>query len=390
MVYAFISALTVSNVLASESGVLMQSQAQSEATLAALGMDAQLTSVLHTAKGSGRVEKMRHSTAEMEEQYKGLLQNIVSSGSMNDPKTGTPWLPSKNFFDVVDKQFKQLIKELEDEHSDNQQIMDDAHAAVKKCNTERGTDFTKGGGVLAKQSASATARGTHKDCRVQEDKDIFSMESKCATFDSLATKCEENQDWYVQYQSSADLDVTAENTLQQVVTAAVACKGGVDTLTTCAKTCDGDQSAFVAAFCTYEKTLSDTCKKHNDCYKQETTFLDTSNKSVAELEIEQKTIYRMVGKVDCYIEKLLQAEVSMMPKQSDIQQCIDQVVDDSPLDIRYDPVVKEDACMQNSALGADLASPTHRPGKTAWYDKEMDGLKKHEKLNANVGCSHAL
>lgn len=322
----------------------------------------------------------------MEEQYKGLLQNIVSSGSLQDPKTGTPWLPSESILKVVDEQFKSIITELEGEHDDNQKILDDAHAAVVKCNTDKTTAFdTPETGVLAKQAASASARGTHKACRQQEDKDILDMETKCGVFEDLTQKCTENQDWYVQYQDDK-VAVEADNSLDQVVKAAVSCKAAIGTVNSRSATCDADQTNFVKAFCAYEKLLTNTCAAHDSCYNKQYGFLNTSTDSVKALEVEQKTIFRMVKKVDCYIGKLLKAEVNMMPKQSDIQTCIDLVPDDSSLDIKYETVADKLLCMNNAKLGTDLASSSYKPGKTTWYNTEMAGLTDHNKLNDNVQC----
>jgi hypothetical protein len=323
----------------------------------------------------------------MEDQYKALLQNIVSSGSMNDPATGKPWLPSQNFFDVVEKQFQSLKDELTAEKTANEGILSDAHTAVVACNTARNTRFTEANGIVALQGTMQTARGTHSTCRHDEDGKIDDMESKCAAFDNLASKCDENQDWYAQY-NDGSVVAEAANTLQEVVSKATACKGAVDVTTTTANQCDGDQTAFKGAFCTYEKELSKECEKHHACYVLQTNNLEASTKSVKALEIEQKTIWRMVGKVDCYLRVLMGAGVNSMPTQADIATCSAKVIDDTELDITYTAPQPEDKCMDNAALNGDLASPTNRPGAGSWFTTEMAGLTAHNKLNDDAPCAH--
>jgi len=360
-------------------------QSQADGTLAMLGMNDQLSGVLQA--GSGRVKKMQENTQQMEDQYKALLQNIISSGSMQNPETGKPWLPSQEFLRVVEQQFTALKDELKNEKAQNENILAQAHQNVVDCNTNRQTAFeASGSGVLALQGAMQKDRGTHSSCRTGEDTDIADMEDKCKQFDDLASKCDENQDWYAQY-NDASIVADASNTLQTVVAKATACKGGVDTVTATAAQCDADQTAFKKSFCDYEKHLSATCATHKSCYKLQTENLATSRASVEALEVEQKTIWRMVGKVECYLEKLENAGINSMPKQSDITACAGLTPDDSALTITYKDPVPEDNCMENAALRGDLASPKNRPGEKSWFDKEMAGLTAHNKLNDNVACA---
>lgn len=350
-----------------------------------LGANDQFASVLQA--GSGRVQKMQENTKQMEDQYRALLQNIVSSGSMQNPETGKPWLPSQNFLDVVEAQFKALKDELKNEKEQNEGILAQAHQNVVDCNTARKTSFdAPGTGVLALQGVMKTDRGTHSTCRGVEDDNIADMEDKCKQFDDLASKCDENQDWYAQY-NDASIVADASNTLQTVVAKATACKGSVDTVTDKAAECDADQTAFKKSFCDYEKHLSAVCATHNSCYTLQTANLATSRASVEALEKEQKTIWRMVGKVECYLGKLMKAGVNSMPKQSDIEECASTAIADDALTITYKDPVAEDACMDNAALNNDLASSSYRPGVQAWYDHEMTGLTAHNKLNDNVACA---
>jgi len=359
-------------------------QSQADGTLAMLGMNDQLSGVLHA--GSGRVQKMQENTQQMEDQYRGLLQNIISSGSMSNPETGKPWLPSVEFLDIVQAQFTALKDELKTEKGQNEEILRQAHQNVVDCNGNRLIAFDAATtGVLALQGLMQGARKTHASCRIGEDGDITDMEAKCKAFDDLSSKCDENQDWYAQYNDKT-ISTGADNTLGQVVTRATDCKRSVDTVTATAAQCDGDQTAFKTSFCAYQHKLSDVCRTHAACYTDQTRNLDTTNTSVVALEQEQKTIWRMVGKVECYLTALVGAGASM-PTQATITTCSGTPIDDDALTIVYRKAVAEDACMDNGALHDDLASPTNRPGFQPWFDYEMERLKTHGKLNENVPCA---
>lgn len=117
----------------------------------------------------------------------------------------------------------------------------------------------------------------------------------------------------------------------------------------------------------------------------------TSKASVEGLEKEQKIIWKMIGKVDCYLQALIKS-TETMPTQAAITACQAIDPDTDALNITYTDPDEEDKCMDNAALGTDLASATYRPGvgsgSTSWYYKEMEvnGLTAHDKLNSDVAC----
>lgn len=382
--------LFLPSVLATES-VLMQSQASSEGALALESANEHMMVALHS--GSSRVQKMQQSTKAMEDQYRSLLENIVKSQSMTDPATGTPWLPSTEFFNTVGQQFTALKDELKQEKADNEKILQEAHDEVKSCNTKRRDAFSNAThGVLEMQSKMQGARDTHKDCRNSEDAAITDMEGKCKAFDDLGSKCDANQDWYAQYNdaSIAVSSDTIQNSLKAVVDNAVLCKSGVDTATETANDCDNKQKLFKNAFCKYEGDLSRTCNTHGVCYTNEVANLGTTTSSVQALEKEQKTIWRMVGKVECYLHALLAAGPGTMPTQDTINGCVSEQPDDSALTIVYTEAEARDPCMEHPDLNGDLANDNYRPGKGNWYTTETQvksgDLTKHDKLNADSHC----
>lgn len=312
---------------------------------------------------------------------------------MTDPATGSPWLPSEEFFDTVGKQFTALKDELTQEKADNEKILAEAHAELESCNTKREEAFHNAThGVLEMQSKMQGARNTHKACREAEDGAILDMEGKCQAFNDLGSKCDANQDWYAQY-NDATITVnseTVQNTLKAVVDNAVLCKAGVDTATETANDCDNKQKLFKNAFCKYEGDLSRTCHTHNTCYTNELANLGATSSSVKALEKEQKTIWRMVGKVECYLNALLKAKPGEMPTQATIDGCTSLQPDDAALTIVYKEEEAKDECMEHPELNGDLANENYRPGKGNWYTTETQvksgDLTKHDKLNADSHC----
>jgi len=388
MVRSLIIHLSTSYAFASESGVLMQSQSNSDGALAMLGMNEQFVGVLQN--GAGRVQKMQQTTAAMEDQYKTLLQNIVNSGSLSDPKTGTPYLPAESFLKAVESQFNTMRETLKTERDDNQQILGEAHNAVVKCNTDRNlaftTDINGNLGVVKLLGTMTNARGEHKSCRNTEDGKIDDMEAKCAAFDALADKCSPDQDWYAGYSDASG----GEGTLREVVSKATACKVAVEDTTATANECDGLQTDFKDAFCNYEARLSAVCHTHDECYTLQTSNLEGTRASVKALEKEQKTIWRLLGKVTCYLDALLAASFDNMPTQTTINNCNAAPIGDDVLNIEYKVEAAADACHTHASLGGETANSNYRPGKGNWYEVETTqksgDLTLHNKLNADSQC----
>lgn len=353
-----------------------------------LGTNDQFVGVMQS--GSGRVQKMQKNMNAMEDQYKSLIQDIISSKSLNDPATGTPWIPSADFLTTIEQQFKTLKQELNNEATDNRGLLDDAHAAIVQCNTQRNTDFTADKGTLALQAKMQAARIVHSDCRGTEDTQIGDMESKCQAFDELGAKCHDNQDWYAQY-NKPEIDITTpeapDNTLREVVEKATACKGAVDTVTATSATCDDNQRTFRNDFCAFAKNMETVCTTHKACYDAQVENLGVTTTSVKALEVEQKTIFRMVGKVECYLNVLLNADTKM-PDESDITHCSSTPIDDSELDIDTKDPVPMDKCRDHADLKEDYGNKDHKPAVGTWYDDEMvkTGLNTHGKLNDDEAC----
>jgi len=376
-------------VAVSES-VLMQSQANSDGSLALETAHEHMIDAMHS--GRSRVQKNARDHHENGRSYKSLLDRIVQSHSSTDPNTGKPWVVDANDYEQILTMLTELTDELKAEKTANEVLLSEALDEVKACNTERGNKFTAE--VLPKQAAMQGARIAHATCRGEEDNAIASMESQCSTFQNLGTKCHANQDWYSQ-QSDSSIVVTdpdpPQNTLQQVIDAAGQCKGGIDGTTAKANECDTKQRAFKNDFCTFETSLTRTCDHHNSCYTTQTGNLAALTADIKTLEVEQKTIFRAVGKVECYVNVIkAYAETGHTPVKGDIDNCISLVVADDVLDIIYPNPQAKDKCVDHVDLGGDSASPTYKPGAGDWYVQETTvksgNLTQHGKLNADSHC----
>lgn len=408
MVRVAIGLLCMQRVLCESA--LMQTQTQSDHILDAL----------HS--GSNRVKKMQDNTQAMESQYKALLQNIVDSGSLTDPKTGTPWLPGQKFLDTVSKQFSDLVDELKFEKDTNQGLLNNSHEELNKTNDDMEGGIRKithgaKNDTHGSWGVMIDARSTHITCRGVEDDNIEDMEKKCKAFDVLSTKCHDHQDWYSQYDDANIEDVDGqENTLKALVDQAEECRAAVAVVDQKSVECDTAQGTYKSKYCTYSQRLSTICNTHSKDYQARMKDLEQTNRSIRELEVEQKTIFRMVLRVQCYIEKLTNAKVDNMPNQTDIQDCIGLDPDDSDLTIRYDVPEAPLECWQNAELSTEIdthpenaqrSKPTYptqcsecgencgcetdyEPGQGDWYATEIDttALNNHSKVQPDTACGN--
>lgn len=325
---------------------------------------------------------MQQSTREMEDQYKAILNNVVTSGSWDDPKTGNPWVPNKAIIlDPVLKVIEDMEGELGEQKELNTNIMGSHTAAIEKCNTDR--DAALNGNVLTLKNTMISSRTDHSDCRGQEDTAITSMETQCKKFDDLQ-KCGHEQDWFAALSEGE----SGTGTLDAVVKQAVSCKAGIAATSTKAGECDTKQDGFKGAFCDYASELQDTCDAHNDCYTAQTSNWDAASNSITQLEKEQKIIYRVMQRIRCYLDLLFGAEAGVkVPTQSDIDSCVSQNHEakaDADLTIDYGQKAPVGKCYDADAVKDE--SVDHRPGSTEWKAAELDGLSEHGKLNANSAC----
>jgi hypothetical protein len=342
---------------------------------------------LSASLGLSRTSRMQQSTMAMESQWRGLLENIVKSGSWDDPATGTPWLPNKTaVLNPVRDVIENMEEELEDQMKLNTDIMGNHTQQIIDCIVSRNGKLT--GAVTTKKNTMIANRFAHADCRINKDTgenaQIVTMESDCKAFKDTQ-KCNDDQNWFAAYVEGNEED----NSLYKLVEKAVACKDGVASVTTKSQTCDEGQITFQESWCAYKSELDGTCSEFTTCYERETGHWNQANSSIAKLEAEQKTIFRMLGRIRCYLDLLFRAvDQKVMPIQNDIETCKVSPIDDSKtlkeqdFKVTYGDITDpEYECYHHpSVVDENVTSPV--PGDQAWFDREYNStLKDHDKLN---------
>lgn len=354
-------------VFASETGVLMQSQAEYNHALISVSSDAQRgsgTAKQLRASGS-RISKIEESTQKMADTYGKLLQKIVDQKSLADPKTGTPYTPDSVVMETISNSFGGIVTALGGEKETNQKLMNEAQQHVVSCATTKQSAYDLADvGVTALQGKAQTAREAHDGCRDVEASLESTMNTECGTFDGLVADCTQ----FKSYQYFTD-----ENSgLKGVETAASKCNDATIAHNSQSNTCDGKQDAFESAFCKYALKLESTCDNYKTCHDNAIDDWGSVNVSVHELEKSQKLVLKMVRKVQCYIKALTEATAEKMPTQADIDHCSKlgsaqgDPIDLTELDIVYPTPPSFQAC--------DKSSIQHMPdGSGRFKNLEYDG-----------------
>lgn len=334
--------------------------------------------------GSSRTSRMQATTEAMEDQWKGLLQKIVASKSLNDPATGNPWMPSKTLIlDPVEGAVSTMEGELKEQKGLNSQIMKNHADAIRTCISTR--DAALDGEVKGLKTTMQSARGTHSTCRTAEDSAITTMEASCGHFEGLQ-KCGFEQDWFAQYSE------TNSGGLKDVVDAAVTCKDDIAATSSKAGECDTAQTIFAGAACSYGNRVREVCLAYDTCYGKQTGNWNQAETSIKKLEEEQKIIYRMLGRIRCFLNVLYEkVNNNEVPTQKDIDDCVDATVTDEPLDVAYDSIATTPYdCGSNPhpAVQDETAAfaAGYGPGDAGWYSAEFGLMTEHGKLNPETGA----
>lgn len=362
------------------------------------------------AHGASHTTRMQQTAQAMADQWKGFLMNVAKSGSWKDPATGNPWIPDKeDMLEPVKVVIEQMEDELDGQKDLNTWIMGNHTQAIEACATARNNALNNA--VSTALNTMTAARSTHSTCRGTEETEIGDMEQKCQLFEAT-NRCEgREQDWFAAY----DEGTTGADSLSDVVDKAVNCKGAVDTLTTTADTCDANQKTFTAAWCDYHDVLESTCNTYNQCWEGRTGDWDQASASIQTLENEQKTIFRMLGRIRCYLDLLFQKAGDTaggvyglpVPTTDDIEGCQNVArIDDSTLNVTYGQKEAHSSCEGHPTVNGEktgyawpastaTAYGPHQggteDGKT-WYVKEITDLgDSHGQmtLDADLTCEKA-
>jgi len=277
-----------------------------------------------------RQEKMRKTARELEHEYRSILEMMVSK-----PQLGNEYQPPTEMLSEVEEVFDVIAQQLDVEKDASQKEIEDANAAIKVCNDNKDHEYTKDGGVNAKEAVSDSARDAHKACRGEENTLICAAKTSCDAFNAQK-KCGHEQNWYAKLK---DPSVPTKETLllQKVITQGTDCRNRLITEHAKARVCDTKQGEFENKFCTYANFLQDTSDAYDLCYGNENhTRYNVVEPAVKELERDGKLILKMVKKVKCYITTLKNVQyTSELPMQKDIDACTNLEPVVTELDIDY-------------------------------------------------------
>jgi len=367
MVRSAISLLLVGQVCGSETGVLMQSQAEYSQALLSVSEDAQKAgSALKSLRESGaRIGKIEESAKQMADSYGAILQQIVDKHSLVDPVTGQAYTPPPLIMTTLSDTFATLETQLENEKTLNQGLVDTSYDHVVSCATRKSGNFTGTGGVDELDAAMEQAKTAHDGCRDQEIIHENTQKKDCGDFDDLVASCQKDYKYYTSYSKNED---SASDSLTTVLVQAGKCESAVKTLAEKAESCDGKQETFQHAFCTFASKLDRVCSQYTTCHSAADADWGSVNTSVHALEASQKIVFKMLRKVMCYITTLSEATADKMPTQIDIKKCQElgslagEQIDTTKLDITYTTPPPQDVC--------DTLPGAHKPGTGKFAEME--------------------
>lgn len=339
-----------------------------------------------------RTSGMQKSSQDMENEYKALLKHVVDSGSWADPVTGSPFVPNASYLTPIETVVREMEEELEGQKDFNTEIMGNHTSDIIQCNSDR--DALLRGTVTTLKGEMKEARITHSQCRVAENRTITTMENHCTAFDDVK-KCVLGKDyaWFAAIEENPEKGGT--DTLKDTIQLANQCRTGIRSTSDKAQECDGDQDDFKSKYCLYQSTLTETCSNHTTCFNTATGNWNLAESSIKKLEEEQKSIYRMLRRIRCYLKLLMGAsDGSIPPAQLDLDKCAAvERITDAPLDVSYGSKAEVGKCMGDSAEEYnDLVKDElviDSPGDESWYNREFvnKGMDTHTKLQENLECS---
>jgi len=345
------------------------------------------------AQGHSRTARMQQTTQAMVDQWKSFVVNVAKSGSWKDPQTGNPWIPDKEvMLEPVQQVIVDMEGELDSQKDLNTWIMGNHTQDIANCISNRNNALTAIGSH--EKQTMINSRNSHSSCRALEVTEMTDMEAECLLFENIE-KCDHEQDWFAAYDEGNE----DANSLHDVVQKAVTCKTAVHDLTQKANECDADQKQFTKDWCDYHDEVETVCNTFNTCHANRIADWDLANETIVDLEREQKVIFRMLGRIRCYLD-LLFAKANEdgtgsngeVPTLQSIEECENvEKIEDSSLDVEYGQKAEPDElCQDHSSISDErtgyawpstspqvVAYGPHQSGSVAgktWYTKEITDL----------------
>jgi hypothetical protein len=333
-------------------------------------------------QGHQQTNRMMENGKAMEAQWKAMVQQIVDNGG-KDPVTGTPWVPKNSLLDPVENAIAGMEGELVHEEGLNTGIMGSHVQHIQTCNADRDAAIVD---ALALQGTANGKGSDHHSCRLNDEYPaIASMEAECNAFNNKVASCGQEQDWYAAYDEGA----TGSGTLNDLVASAVSCKANVAEVAAKAPVCDTKQGEFHTAWCAFKSHTEAACSAHNSCYTLAVENYNAARNSIQGLETEQKTIFRMLARIRCYLQLLVRKNTdgsAYVPQQSDIDACQNSPItadQQSHLNVDYGSVDGPGKCLDSDGL--DSVDDSVSPGSPTWLARL--GANTHSELSPVAACA---
>lgn len=286
---------------------------------------------------SDHANTLKKTAQQLEHEYRTILEMMIA-----EPPKGDEYLPPKDLMESVKDIFTTIQGELEKEALDGQKMIDDANTVIQACNDTLTSAFTTS--ILGNYADSNTARTNHRTCRDSENTLICDTKTACDKFNAM-DRCGANsalgkyeQDYYAKVNvASAEHSLKS---LRATITNAKSCRSKLNTEHVKARECDGKQETFEGNFCTFEQSLRDASDSYYTCDVAARKVRREHGASVLATEMDNKLIWNMTKKVDCYLDILKETTYTdKIPLQGQLDSCTAYNPDDSPLDITYTPPI---------------------------------------------------
>lgn len=296
---------------------------------------------------------MKDQGAALEAEYRQLLQNAINRGKNPNDQA---YVPNQDHLSEAEKLFGFLKNDLQTQRDENQELIDHANQQVAKCNDNANSFFdAPDTGINALKKKQQDARTTHSDCRGVEETKIEKYRVSKEDFDSQnSAGCVQEQDWWADTGNDA-------GSFNALVAAGVEAHTDKNNKEAQEAQCDKDQQAFESAFCKYAALLDHTCGEYDTCYVAKTESRNDIGGTVVELETSQKLVWKMIQKIECYIDKLQNAP-NQMPTDADMRFCVNMVPNAGDLNITYTEAPGRITC--------DTSPAQHKPGSAGFEAQE--------------------
>lgn len=268
------------------------------------------------------------------------------------------------------------------DHTEDQNELNQAFAAMTTCNTDLGTATNDT--VAPSKSTMVTARITHKTCRTEEarletikSEKWNDVETHIAVipepppvkpfpeFRTYEAFVEFFESGFVKWLGQEVQGIGGAGLFDAKKDAYESAKTNWITRT---DRCDSDQTMFERNFCAYNSALDTTCSTHDTCFTGANSSAITTKAWVQRTEAGRKDAYKAGEQIVCRINALL--------GNHDYSQCDNLTVNTSHYNIVYPTPDAKVSCI----------TEPQAPCSTTWVDEEYNGLPEKARSTACTPC----